>query len=224
MVSVEHRGAKAGIAAILCLGVTVAAADVYTLADSQSLKLKIEKIVAAGTPAAPARTASAKPASAATNTPAPAPATTPRTTPVTQREVNSYLRYDLKPQVPVGIADPVITIVGEGRLLGEAVVDLDAVSRANPPKGLLDPMRLLTGRLPVRVQGVLTTSRGTGRFELESAHIAGVPVPKSVLQTLVSFYSKSADHPQGVGLDDPFALPAAIREIRVEPGRAIVVQ
>ena len=50
---------------------------------------------------------------------------------------------------------------------------------------LFDPMRLLTGRLPLRVQGVLVTSRGTGRFSLESASIAGVPVPKSVLQTLV---------------------------------------
>jgi hypothetical protein len=89
---------------------------------------------------------------------------------------------------------------------------------------MFDPMRLLTGRLPVRVQGVLTTSRGTGRFELESASIAGLPVPKSVLQSLVSYYSKSKDNPQGVGLDDPFALPSAIREIRVEPGRAIVVQ
>ena len=209
------------IAAVLCLGVTMAAADVYTKADSASLKQKIEKIVAAGTPAvAPARTASAKP----TAPPAPAPVAKTLTTPVTQREVNSYLRYDLKPQVPVGIDEPVITIVGQGRLLGEAVVDLDAVSRANPPKGMFDPMRLLTGRLPVRVQGVLTTSRGTGKFDLESAHIAGMPVPKSVLQTLVGFYSKSPDHPQGVSLDDPFALPAAIREIRVEPGQAIVVQ
>jgi hypothetical protein len=117
-----------------------------------------------------------------------------------------------------------MTIVGEGRVLREAFVDLDAVRRANPPKGMFDPMRLLSGRLPVRIQGVLVTSRGTGRFSLETASIAGVPVPKSVLQTLVSYYSKSQDNPDGVGLDDPFALPAAIREIRVEPGRAVVVQ
>jgi hypothetical protein len=89
---------------------------------------------------------------------------------------------------------------------------------------MFDPMRLLTGRLPVRVQGVLTTSRGTGKFDLESAHISGIPVPKSVLQTLVGYYSKSADRPQGVSIDDPFELPVAIREIRVEPGQAIVVQ
>jgi hypothetical protein len=193
-------------AALIVGGAAMAAADAYTRADSTSMRLKIERIVQAE------KVGAARLAPDA------------RQTPLTQREVNSYLRYDLAPQVPTGIAEPVITIVGEGRLLGEAVVDLDAVSRANPPKGLLDPMRLLTGRLPVRVQGVLTTSRGTGRFALESAYIAGIPVSKSMLQTLVRYYSKSQDHPNGVGLDDPFELPAAIREIRVEPGRAVVVQ
>ncbi len=195
-----------GAGAVAAFAVAAAAADLFTRADSTSMRLKIERIVEAER-AAPRRQAPVG-----------------LTTPLTQREVNSYLRYDLAAQVPAGIVEPVITIVGQGRLLGEAVVDLDAVSRANPPKGLLDPMRLLTGRLPVRVEGVLVTSRGTGRFSLETASIAGVPVPKSVLQSLVSHYSKSPDNPNGVGLDDPFALPAAIREIRVEPGRAVVVQ
>lgn len=199
------RSAGAAVAGVIAL-VTVAAADVYTRADSTSMKLKIERIVEAEK-----RALQRQPPAGLT-------------TPLTQREVNSYLRYDLAAQVPVGIAEPVITIVGQGRLMGEALVDLDAVSRANPPKGVFDPMRLLTGRLPVRIQGVLVTSRGTGRFSLETASIAGLPVPKSVLQTLVSYYSKSDDNPDGVALDDPFALPAAIREIRVEPGRAIVVQ
>ncbi len=203
------RGTPSLVAAALAGTIavaTMAAADVYTRADSTSMRLKIERIVEAE------RTAVQRKAPAGL------------TTPLTQREVNSYLRYDLAPQVPVGIAEPVITILGEGRLLGDAVVDLDAVSRANPPKGFFDPMRLLTGRLPLRVQGVLVTSRGTGRFSLESASLAGVPVPKSVLQTLLSHYSRSQEKPDGIGLDDPFALPAAIREIRVEPGRAIVVQ
>ena len=185
---------------------TTVAADVYTRADSTSMKVKIDRIVEVER-LAPRRQAPGG-----------------LTTHLTQKEVNAYLRYDLASQVPVGIAEPVITILGQGRLMGEALVDLDAVSRANPPKGFFDPMRLLTGRLPVRVQGTLVTSRGTGRFSLEQATIAGVPVPKSVLQTLVSYYSKSEEHPNGVGLDDPFALPAMIREIRVEPGRAVVVQ
>ena len=208
-VTIPRGTPRRAVAAALVMAATltaVAAADVYTRADSASMKLKIERIVRAE------KVGVARLAPDA------------RQTPLTQREVNSYLRYDLASQVPVGIAEPVITIVGEGRLLGEALVDLDAVSRANPPKGMFDPMRLLTGRLQVRIQGVLQTSRGQGRFSLESASIAGIPVPKSVLQTLVTHYSKSRDNPDGVGLDDPFELPAAIREIRVEPGRAIVVQ
>jgi hypothetical protein len=197
--------AAAAVAGTIAVA-TIAAADVYTRADSTSMRQKIERIVQTE------RTVAQRKAPAGL------------TTPLTQREVNSYLRYDLAPQVPVGIADPVITILGEGRLLGEAVVDLDAVSRANPPKGFFDPMRLLTGRLPLRVQGVLATRSGTGQFSLESASLAGVPIPKTVLQTLLSHYSRSQDNPDGIGLDDSFALPAAIREIRVEPGRALVVQ
>ena len=203
------RGTRWFAAAMLAATIavaTMAAANGYTRADSTSMRQKIERIVEAEKKPPQGKTPAGL------------------TTPLTQNEVNSYLRYDLASQVPVGIAEPVITIVGDGRLLGEAVVDLDAVSKANPPKGFFDPMRLLTGRLPVRVQGVLTTSRGQGRFSLESAYVAGLPVPKSVLQTLVTHYSRSQDNPNGVGIDDPFALPAAIREIRVEPGRAIVVQ
>jgi hypothetical protein len=197
----------AGAAVTAAMAMTaVAAAEVYTRADSTSMRLKVERIVDVE------RTAPRRQPQAGL------------TTQLSQREVNAYLRYDLASQVPVGIAEPVISILGQGRLMGEALVDLDAVSRANPPKGFFDPMRLLTGRLPVRVQGVLVTSRGSGRFTLEQATIAGVPVPKSVLQALVTHYSKSPDNPNGVGLDDPFALPAAIREIRVEPGRAVVVQ
>ena len=198
-------------AAAIVTVATASGADVYTRADSSRMQQKIDAIVQAEPAVHQARALSRSPAAV-------------RTTPLTQNEVNSYLRYDLASQVPAGITEPVITIVGQGRLTGDAIVDLDAVSRANPPKGFFDPMRLLTGRLPVRVQGVLTTAQGTGRFALESATIAGVPVPKSVLQTLVSYYSRSETNPNGVGLDDPFALPAAIREIRVEPGRAIVVQ
>jgi hypothetical protein len=51
-----------------------------------------------------------------------------------------------------------------------------------------------------------------------------VPVPKSVLQELVSYYSKSESQPQGVDFEAPFRLPARIREIRTTLGQALVVQ
>ena len=49
-------------------------------------------------------------------------------------------------------------------------------------------------------------------------------MPKAVLQELVGYYTRGAAHPDGVSLDEPFDLPAGIREITVQPGRAIIVQ
>lgn len=145
-------------------------------------------------------------------------------TPILENELNSYLRYGLREEVPNGVTEPTITIVGDGRVTGSAVVDLDAVKQARQSNSWFDPMRLLSGKLPVTASGVLQTQQGTGRFVLESAEISGIPVPKTVLQQVVSYYSRSPQNPSGVNLDDAFELPARIREIRVQPGQAIVVQ
>jgi hypothetical protein len=41
---------------------------------------------------------------------------------------------------------------------------------------------------------------------------------------LLTYYSKSAEHPNGINMDDPFQLPAAIQEIRIGQGVATIVQ
>jgi hypothetical protein len=144
-------------------------------------------------------------------------------TPVTDVEVNSYLKYNAGTQVPTGIVDPELTALGGGRVSGRAVVDLDAV-RTQKKRGWLDPLGYLTGRLPVTASGVLTTKDGKGQFQLQSAEISGVNVPKSVLQELLSYYSKSPENPEGINMDAPFELPAKIREIRVGTGTSTIVQ
>ena len=147
-----------------------------------------------------------------------------RRTIVTEREVNAYLVFEAKEQLPVGVVNPSVAILGTGRLAGQAIVDLDAVRKAKGPTSLLDPMNYLWGRLPVSATGVLKTSKGVGHFELESTRINGVPIPKLLLQEIVSYYSRTPEKPAGIGLDDPFALPARIREIQVQRGQAIIVQ
>ena len=84
--------------------------------------------------------------------------------------------------------------------------------------------RSVGGRVPLNVVGILHTRDGIGRFELQSADVGGVPLPKTLLQELVSYYSRSADNPEGVSLDDTFSLPAKIRQIEVGSGQAVVVQ
>lgn len=147
----------------------------------------------------------------------------PQSTPVTDAEVNSYLKYNAGSQVPTGIVDPVLSALGEGRVSGRAVVDLDAV-RTQKKRGWLDPLGYLTGRLPVTASGTLTTKDGQGQFVLQSAEISGVTIPKSVLQELLSYYSKSKENPEGINMDAPFELPSRIREINVGTGTSTIVQ
>ena len=147
-----------------------------------------------------------------------------RPTMVTQDEVNSYLRFGAVDRIPVGVTEPFIGIQPQGRLHGRAVVDLDVVRRKKSSGGWFDPMSYLTGRLPLTAAGVLQTQDGRGRFTLESAAISGVPIPKAFLQEIVSFYTKTADNPDGINIDDPFELPAEIQRIDVEQGRATIIQ
>jgi hypothetical protein len=152
-----------------------------------------------------------------------AKATAPRSTQLTDSEVNAYLRFHAAEQIPVGIVDPMLNALGDGRVSGQAIVDLDAV-RKQKQRGWTDPMGYLTGRMPLVVAGRLTTKDGVGRFELESAEISGVSIPKTVLQELLTYYSRTPEQPAGINMDAPFELPARIREIHVARGNATVVQ
>jgi hypothetical protein len=147
-----------------------------------------------------------------------------RRTAVTQDELNSWFAFRAQPLLPNGVSQPEVTIGGQGRLAGQAIVDLDAVAKRRASGGTFDPWALIGGRVPVKVTGILRTRDGLGRLEVQSAEIAGVPVPPALLQELVSYYSRTPERPQGVRLDETFALPANIRQIEVGQGQAVVVQ
>jgi hypothetical protein len=138
-------------------------------------------------------------------------------------EVNAYLQFRLASRLPTGVADPGVTLQDQGRLSGRAIVDLDGI-RKKSSGGWFDPAAYLGGKLPVTATGTLKTADGKGQFFLESAEISGIPIPKSLLQELVSYYTKSNDNPNGIDLDAPFALPVQIQRIDVVTDRATVVQ
>jgi hypothetical protein len=152
------------------------------------------------------------------------PRRAPRRTVITENELNAYFLFDAAKDLPTGVVKPAITILGSGRVSGRAIVDLDAVRKASPPKSLLDPKNLLMGRVPLSATGVLTTSNGTGKFALESANMGSLPLPKLLLDEVLGYYSRSPERPNGLSMDDPFMLPAGIREIQVTRGQAVIVQ
>ena len=145
-------------------------------------------------------------------------------TPVSEGEVNSWFAYSAKPLLPAGVADPHITLIGNGKVAGQAIVDLDTIAKKKQSGGTFDLWNLVGGKVPVNVLGTLKTKDGVGSFQLESADVSGLPLPKTFLQEMVSYYSRTPAHPQGVKIDDPFELPASIRQIDVSAGQAVIVQ
>jgi hypothetical protein len=197
-----HRASSLLVLTAFVAGSAISADGQVTKQQSDLMKRKIAAIVQTGTRSS----------------------RQPQRTAVTEDEVNAYLAYDAAPDIPAGVVNPSVTILGTGRVAGRAIVDLDAVRKQQNPTSMLDPSSYLTGRLPVTATGVLRTSNGIGRFEFETATVGGVPLPKFLLQQIVSYYSRSPEKPAGISLDEPFALPVRIREIQVERGQAIIVQ
>jgi hypothetical protein len=145
-------------------------------------------------------------------------------TPMSELEVNSYLNFNLRDKIPRGLTNPQIAIVGDGQLAGRVFVDMDEFKRQRNSAGILDPLNYISGQVPVTARGVLRTQSGKGRFQLVSAEILGVPLPKPILQELVTFFSRTPENPNGFDIDAPFNLPAKIREVAVNRGEAVVVQ
>jgi hypothetical protein len=199
-----HRLRSALLAGLTLVTVTVSAQPRLTKQDAERFQSKLNRIVEFGN-TVPGRGAPSL------------------STPLTDAELNAYLRFLAGDQIPVGIVEPTLSALGNGRVSGRAIVDLDAV-RKQKERGLLDPMNLLSGRLPVTAAGRLTTKNGIGQFSLETAEVSGMTLPKSILQELLSHYSRTSEKPSGINMDDPFELPARIREIEVGSGTATIIQ
>ena len=71
-----------------------------------------------------------------------------RRTALTQDELNSWLVYQSQPHLPTGVSSPEVTIVGQGRVSGNAVVDLEAIAKRRSSGGTLDPWSLVGGACP----------------------------------------------------------------------------
>ena len=147
-----------------------------------------------------------------------------RATSFTQDETNSYLKFGAGDLLPTGLTQPEIIMLGDGKVTGNAVVDLDIVRQKSGSGSWFDPTSYLTGKLPVTATGRIVTWDGKGRFELEYAAVTGVPIPKSFLSQMVNFFTRTADNPRGSSIDDTFELPAEIQRIDVVPGRFVLHQ
>ncbi len=183
-----------------------------TRSESDRMAVKLDAILERG---------NVVPAKASSKSPAKPPG--PLHTSFTEREVNAFFKFGAQPAMPVGLVNPRITILEGGLLQGRATVNLDAIRKAKP-RGLTDPLAWISGSADMLVSGFLKSADGKGTFEYQAGAIGGVPIPKSVLQEVVSHYTRTPEMPHGFDLDKPFELPHKIRQVQIQRGAATIVQ
>jgi hypothetical protein len=139
----------------------------------------------------------------------------------TDRELNAYLMFNGQSRLPVGLREPRVTIPAPDHFDGRAVVDLDDV-RKSKDYGMLG--MLLQGVHEIKISGTLSGAHGKGIVHLSAASLDGVSVPQTLIELLVSHFSKTPDMPGGFQLDKPFDLPSNIHILHLQTGVITVVQ
>ena len=194
----------AGVVLSVCLAAQTPPPRAITRADADRCQQKIDRIARIGLQQ---RNAAAR----------------RERTSLSEQEMNAYLKLILQAQLPAGVIEPSAMLLGQGQFAVRAVFDLDVV-RGQAERGMADPMRYLSGRVPVSMDCVLRTRAGQGTLGFHSATISDVPMPRFVVQELVGYATRSPDYPKGFRFDEPFPLPANILELEVNRGEAVVIQ
>jgi hypothetical protein len=140
---------------------------------------------------------------------------------VSQRQLNSYLNLSLGSSLPRGVTELAIEIQKD-RLGARAMLDLDRVKQQLPNGAVSGVLAYLSGVVQVELVGRLSSANGVGQVQIDQATVSGVGVPVSLLAQVASFSTRSRAQPAGVDILAPFRLPWTARQIRLEPGRALV--
>lgn len=148
------------------------------------------------------------------------PGATPLRTTFTDREANAYFKINGPEFLPAGVVNPEVAIDAGGRVNARAMVDLQ---KALQPS-VFNPLSWIGGITEVTAAGTVRAENGKGTIQLERATLAGISIPKSVLQQVVSYYTRTPEMPNGFNIDEPFDLPSKIQSVETAKGQATVVQ
>jgi hypothetical protein len=137
---------------------------------------------------------------------------------VTEGELNSFLNLSYASELPKGLSDIEVRF-GHERIEAKGSVDVDQVKgKVATPNW--SPISLLGGLVPIELSGKLVNADGFGTIELDSAYVASIRVPISVVEQMVASSTRSEKHPDGFDIHAPFRLPYSVNRVRIEPGKA----
>jgi hypothetical protein len=139
---------------------------------------------------------------------------------VTEGELNSFVNLSLAEKIPPELSDLEFQL-DRDHLGARALLDLDRLREKLPEGGPTSFLSMLSGTVPVELLGRLESDEGLARVDLETVLIGGVNLPPSLLAQIVSFATRTEDHPEGLDIGAPVALPWTAKSIRLEPDRAL---
>jgi hypothetical protein len=134
---------------------------------------------------------------------------------VSESEMESYVFYSLKDDIPAHI-DSLDIQAGEDTIACDTQITFNSNATGNP---VFDS--LVGGTHNLSLKGKLIARDSRGKFDLQEVKVDGIPVPNVLIQALIKRYVKPK-YPE-VDLNEPFDLPWDIQEVKLEPGKAIVV-
>ena len=139
---------------------------------------------------------------------------TGRTVEVTEPELESYILYGLKDEIPARV-ETIDVQLTEGAVAAETRLTFPADATGNI---LVDAF--VSGTHTFFLKGKLAATAGRGKFELVEAKVDGIPVPNILVETLVAKYV-TPKYPQ-VDLSEPFPMPWGMESLSITPGKATV--
>lgn len=77
---------------------------------------------------------------------------------------------------------------------------------------------LFRGKQTIEFDGRLKTDNGKGTYEVERATLNGMPLPPSLVNSILSSVGRQQDPP--FDPMEPFDLPYAIKTVKISPGKA----
>jgi hypothetical protein len=134
---------------------------------------------------------------------------------VSEAELESYLLYSLKDDIPAQIDSAKVQLVPDTISL-DAQLTFVSNATGNP---VVDA--LVGGTHNLFFKGKLVAENARGKFDLQEIRVDGIPVPNIFIQTLFKKYVKPK-YPDA-DLSEPFDMPWGIQELKIETGKAGVV-
>jgi len=132
----------------------------------------------------------------------------PRHMVFTESELNSYIAFRIETEKEEVMKELRLKLFERNRIEGKVFVDL----RDQKLPSFLKP------QMNLYFEGVFVTQDGKVRLDFQKLFLESQPVPVMILDVIVFVASKLGKSDAG-SINDWYALPAGIKDIRTRPGR-----